>query len=89
MKIFYNKTFLSENPSFDSIFVSRLRIDDYKFDLNERIISIQEILYCDIDPDTEYTRCSINKNESTVFWGKDKLCINPNILDNGREIALH
>ena len=67
VKIFYNKTFLSENPSFDSIFVSRLRIDDYKFDLNERIIWIQDFPYCDIDLDTEYTVCSINKNESTLF----------------------
>ena len=69
----YNKTFLFENPSFDSIFVSGLRIDDYKFDLNERIIWIQEIPYCDIDLDKEYTRCSMNKNESTLFLRKRQI----------------
>ena len=58
---------VSKNPSLDSIFVSRLRIDDYKFDLNERIIWIKEIPYCDNDLDKEYTRCSMNKNESTLF----------------------
>ena len=83
------RLFLSKNPSLDTIFVSRLRIDDYKFDLNERIIWIKEIPYCDNDLDKEYTRCSINKNESTLFWEKRKLCIDTNTLDNGREIALH
>ena len=61
------RLFLSKNPSLDTIFVSRLRIDDYKFDLNERIIWIKEIPYCDNDLDKEYTRCSMNKNESTFF----------------------
>ena len=68
MKIFCNKTFLfSKNPSSDSIFVCRLRIDDNKFDLNERTFRIQEISHCDNDLDKEYIRCSINKNESTLF----------------------
>ena len=67
LKNFCNKTFLSKLPSLNSFFVSRLRIDDYKFDLNERIIWIKEIPYCDNDLDKEYTPCSINKNESTLF----------------------
>ena len=56
-----NITFLSKTPSLNSFFVSRLRIDDYKFDLNERILWIQEMSYCDNDLDKEYTPCSINK----------------------------
>ena len=62
-----NITFLSKTPSLNSFFVSRLRIDDYKFDLNERILWIQEMSYCDNDLDKEYTPCSIKKNESTLF----------------------
>ena len=78
------KLFLSKNPSLDSIFVSRLRIDYYKFVLNERIIWIPEISYCNDDLDKEYTRCSISKNESTLFeknsnYVLTKCCI----LDNG------
>ena len=62
-----SKTFLSKTPSLNSFFVSRLRIDDYKFDLNERILWIQEMSYCDNDLDKEYTPCSMNNNESTLF----------------------
>ena len=35
------------------------------------------------------THGAVYKNESTLVKEKRKLCINPKILDNGREIALH